>query len=296
MERWKGGKVRKVKSAFALLALALVASTVLAVEVDGVAAKVGEETILRSDVANEMMRMGLRDMSRYEEVREEMIDRKLILKAAREAKMTMQEWIVENRVREIVQKAFDGDRNKLIKTLAQQRISYPEWYARMKEDMIVGAMRWNVINKNITASPAEMSREYAAHPERYAADHRVTVSVIMLTPEERVRRDEISASLKDGKKFEDLGAKKYEDVKPEDVFKPAVCAEIAAMPKGEVSKWIDMDGWSFLIRKDAETQGRKLSFEEAYDEIDANVKEEKSKEAFKAWMARLRAETYVKVF
>jgi parvulin-like peptidyl-prolyl isomerase len=291
----KGEKVNLAKRATALVALALVASSVSAVEVDGVAAKVGAETILRSDVAGEMMRQGIRDASRYKEVRDEMIERKLILKAAREAKMTMQEWIVENRVREIVQKAFDGDRNKLIKTLAQQRISYPEWYARMKEDMIVGAMRWNVINKNITASPAEMSREYAAHPERYVAEHRVTVSVIMLTPEERVRRDEISASLKD-KSFDDLGAKKYADVKPEDVFKPAVCAEIAAMPKGTISKWIDIDGWSFLIRKDAETAGRNLSFEEAFDEIEANVKEEKSKAAFKAWMSRLREETYVKVF
>ena len=279
----------------AIAALALATSTAGAVEIDGVAAKVGSETILRSEVAGEMMRRGIRDAAQYNDVREEMVERKLILKAAREAKMTMQEWIVENRVREIIQKAFGGDRNKLIEMLGQQRVSYPEWYARMKEDMIVGAMRWNVVNKNVTASPAEMRREFEAHRDRYAAEHLVTVSVIMLTPEERVRRDEISASLKD-KSFDDLGAKKYADVKPEDVFKPAVCAEIAAMPKGTISKWIDIDGWSFLIRKDAETAGRNLSFEEAFDEIEANVKEEKSKAAFKAWMSRLREETYVKVF
>lgn len=274
---------------------ALLAGGAWAVEVDGIAAKVGSETILRSEVLNEMQRLGLQDGSRYEEIRNEMIDRKLMLQAARESKMTMQEWVVENRVREIIQKAFGGDRNKLIETLGKQRISYPEWYARMKEDMIVGAMRWNVINKNITASPAEMRAEYAAHPERYVAEHRVTVSVILLQPEERVRQAEITAALKE-KDFGELGAKRYENVKPEDVFKPEICAEIAAMPKGTISKWIEIDGWSFLLRKEDEREGRSLSFEEAFDEIEANVKEEKSKTAYLAWIARLREETYVKVF
>lgn len=279
----------------ALALTLLLAGGARAVEVDGIAAKVGSETILRSEIANEMRRLGLQDASRYAEIRDEMIDRKLMLKAARESKMTMQEWVVENRVREIIQKAFGGDRNRLIETLGKQRISYPEWYARMKEDMIVGAMRWNVINKNIMASPAEMRAEYAAHPERYVADYRVTVSVILLKPEERVRRDEISAALKD-KSFAELGGRRYADVKPEDVFKPEVCAEIAAMPKGTISKWIEIDGWSFLLRKEDERDGRRLSFEEAFDAIEANVKEEKSKAAYLAWIARLREETYVKVF
>ena len=279
----------------ALALTLLLAGSARAVEVDGIAAKVGSETILRSEVANEMQRLGLHDASRYEEIRDEMIDRKLMLQAARESKMTMQEWVVENRVREIIQKAFGGDRNRLIETLGKQRISYPEWYARMKEDMIVGAMRWNVINKNITASPAEMRAEYAAHPERYVAEHRVTVSVILLKPEERVRRDAITAALKE-KSFEELGGQRYADVKPEDVFKPEVCAEIAAMPKGTISKWIEIDGWSFLLRKEDEREGKRLSFEEAFDDVEANVKEAKSKAAYLAWIARLRAETYVKVF
>ena len=287
--------MRKMKAFWAFAAAVAVTTAVSAVEVDGIAAKVGSESILRSEVAAEMARLGLRDASRYAEVLNDMIDRKLMLKAARDSKMTMQEWVVENRVREIIQKAFGGDRNRLIETLGQQRVSYPEWYARMKEDMIVGAMRWNVINKNVTASPAEMRAEYAAHPERYETDHRVTVSVILLKPEERVRRDEVVAALKE-KSFEELGGKRYADVKPEDVFKPEICEEIAAMPKGTISKWIEIDGWSFLLRKEDDRPGKKLTFDEAFDKIEANVKEEKSKAAFTAWMARLREETYVKVF
>lgn len=287
-------KARNVKVLAAALALSALAAR--AVEVDGIAAKVGSETILRSEVAREMMRQGIRDAARFAEVRDEMVERKLIVKAAADAKMTIPDWVVENRVREIVQRSFGGDRNRLVEMLGEQRVSYPEWHARLKEDVVVGAMRWNVVNKNVTASPAEMKRMYDAHPEHYASNGCVSVSVVVLKPEDRVRRDEISAAVAQKKSFEELGGSKYADVNPADVFQPAVCAAIAKLSKGEVSPWIDLDGWSFLLRKDDERPGRRLTFAEAFDAVAADVREEKAKKAFQDWMARLRSETFVKVY
>ena len=272
----------------------LFALSLSAIEVDGVVATVGTETILRSDVMSEMMRTGARDGQAFSDILNEAINRKLILKAARESKMTMQDWVVENRIREIVNKSFGGDRNKLIEVLGKQRISYPEWYAKTKDDLVIGAMRWNVIDKNVSASPAAMRKEYEAHKSRYVKDHLVSVSVILLKPEEADRRDEISAELAE-KAFEDLGGKKYENVKPADLFKPEICEEIEKMPKGTISHWIEIDGWSFLLRKDAETSGKTLSFEEAYDDIEAVVKEEEARRLYNGWIERLRAETYIKV-
>ena len=266
----------------------------LAVEVDGIAATVGTEVILRSDVMNELARMGAPDGRAYADMLDEMINRKLILKAARESKMTMQDWVVESRVREIVNRSFGGDRNKLIEALGKQKISYPEWYAKTRDDLVIGAMRWNVVDKNAVASPAAMRREYETHKSRYVKDHLVSVSVILLKPEEQAKRDEISKGLKE-KSFEDLGGKKYENVKPEDLFKPEVCEEIEKMPKGTISHWIEIDGWSFLLRKDAETAGKALSFDEAYDQVEAAVKEEEAKRLYTEWIKRLRDETYIKV-
>jgi septum formation topological specificity factor MinE len=284
-----------MKSALAVLLGAALFGRALALEVDGVAATVGTETILRSDVYNEMRRRGMSDGSRYIEVRNDMIDRKLIAKAALESKMQMQDWVVENRVREIINRVFDGDRNKLIEALGRQKTSYPEWLAQLKEDMVVSAMRWNVVDKNVSVSPSMMRAEFKAHPERYESERKVSVSVIMLKPEEKIRREEISSEL--GRRdFIELGAKKYEDVKPEDLFKPEICEEIAKMPRGTISRWLEIDGWSFLLRKDGETAGRKMSFAEAYDSLEANLKAEESKKAYDAWIGRLRAETYIKVY
>lgn len=293
MERWTFAIGAAIATLFTFH-FSLFISTANAVEVDGIAATVGTETILRSDVMNEMARSGARDGQVYSDVLDEMINRKLILKAARESKMTMQEWVVENRVREIVNGSFGGDRNKLIETLGKQKMSYPEWYAKTKDDLVIGAMRWNVIDKNVTASPAAMRKEYETHKSRYAKDHLVSVSVILLKPEEQARRDEISKQLAE-KTFEELGGKKYENVKPEELFKPEVCEEIEKMPKGTISHWIEIDGWSFLLRKDAETAGKALSFDEAYDQVEAAVKENEARCLYTAWIERLRAETYIKV-
>lgn len=295
---------RQIKSRFVLLCAALAAGACCAVEVDGIAAKVNESVILKSDVILEMRRAGL-SPDRYSEVLNEMIERKLILKAASESKMTMQEWVIENRIREIIQRAFDGDRNKLMETLAQQKVSYPEWRQRMLDDMIVSAMRWQTIDKNIVASPSAMREEFAKNPERYMAGGTTTVSVILLKPEDYDKRDEVAGLLKT-EPFGDV-ARKYssdshastggvwKDIVPEDVFRQEVCRELADMPVGTLSNWIDLDGWSFLLRKDAESSLTARSFAEAYDDIERNVREELALAKYERWIEMLKAAAYIKV-
>lgn len=292
---------------FGLMALtAVMMLSAGAVEVDGVVATVGATSILRSDVYAAMRRRGETEESRFEAYRNELIDRMLILKAAEEAKLSMQDWVVEDRVRTIIDNAFGGDRNKLIESLSREKISYPDWKHRIKEDLIINAMRWNSVLKHVKASPAEMRAEYAAHPERYRADDTVTVSVILLKPADAARRDDVSEAIRSSSFAE--AARRYsadthaadggvwKDIKPGEVFKPQVCNEIARMPVGSVSPWIEIDGWSFLLRKDAESSSRPKSFAEAYDDIEQNVREAAAKRLTDAWLDRLKADTYIRIY
>lgn len=285
--------------------LLLPTSTVTAVEVDGIAAQVGSQTILRSEVYEEMRRNRM-DQSQYAKARNEMIDRKLILKAAQDSKMTMQEWVVENRIREIVQRSFGGDRNKLMDALAAQKVSYPEWRQRMKDDMIVGAMRWQIVDKNVDATPGDMREEFKNHPERYSVGGKVTLSIILLRPEDLGKREEVMSAIKTNS-FSEV-AKRYsagshasegglwKDIDPVECFRTEVCDVIAKMPLMTISSWIELDGWSYLIRKEAETPSKQLSFDEAYDKVDANVREAKAKQIYLDWIRRLRSESYIKIY
>ena len=293
------------KSFVVRLSLLVLPLSLSAVEVDGVVATVGTESILRSDVIGEMRRAGADD-SQFVEVRNRLIERKLILKAAREQKMTMQDWVVENRIREIIDKTFGGDRNRLMEMLAKQKVAYPEWHARMKDDMVVAAMRWNVVDKNVTARPGDMLREFNEHPDRYALDGKTTVSVILLPPDAAASREDVSAALRTNdfaavaRKYSvDSRASEggvWKDVNPKEIFKPEICEEIAKMPTHTLSRWIELDGWSFLLRKDAETAGKSRTFEEAYDDVEAAVREAEARKAYHAWLERLKAETYIKVY
>ncbi len=272
-----------MKAIFAAAALVSSAWTVGAVEVDGVVATVGDQAVLRSDVLEEMRRAGAGE-DRFDEIRNGLIERKLIVKAAADAKMTMQDWVVDNRIREIVDSAFDGDRNKLIAMLARQKLAYAEWRNRVKDDMIVGAMRWNTVEKNVSASPAEMRAEFKARPERYRTNDRVSVSVVSVKPGEAKPEA-----------FDEKQAKKYVMVEPQEAFQPAIRDVLARLKKGEVSDWIEMDGWNFRIRKDDASAAGARTFAEAYEDVEANVRAANAEKLYRAWMERLKAETYIRI-
>jgi parvulin-like peptidyl-prolyl isomerase len=190
--------------------------------------------------------------------------------------------------------------------LAGQKVSYPEWRKRMRDDMVVAAMRWQMVDKNVNPSPAAIREEYERNPKNYFRDSRVTVSAILLGPDDAAKKTEVEAALKResfgevAKRYSaDARAKdggQWKDVKPDDVFRPEICAEISKMPVGTISKWVELDGWNFLLRKDAESGGEKMSFAEAYDEIVAAIRRAESKRLYDAWIERLKRETYIKVY
>ena len=298
--------------ALALTALAQAAT------LDGLAAKVNDAVITVGDVVNEMRRMnadqkiGFREA--YSNAVEEAINRRLILNAALEKKLEMQEWLVDNRIREIVKDNFDGDMNKLNAQLAQSKVPLTDWRNQIRDDMIVNAMRFQMIDKGAEPTPAQMHNEYLMHRDRYCSEARTTVSVILLRPPEddkspsvATRGEEIFGRLEAGEKFSEL-AKRYsadshaksggqwKDVKPDEVFRPEFAEAIAKLKTGEVSKLINLDGWGFIVRKDSETTDSQLSFEEAYDEIARNVRKEVVKARHAAWIARMRAESFIKIY
>ena len=80
-----------------------------------------------------------------------------------------------------------------------------------------------------------------------------------------------------------------------DAARPEIAAAIAKLGVGNISPLVNLDGWGFIVRKDAESPAKDLSFREAYDEIAANVKQELSAARYKEWVSRLRNEAFIKI-
>lgn len=298
------------------LATALTAG---AATLDGLAAKVNDDVITVDEVAGEMRRMGairpgVDFNAAYSNAVEVAIDRRLILRMAAERKLDMQEWVVDNRVREIVKDNFDGDMNKLVASLAQSRTALTDWRNQIRDEMIIQAMRFQLIEKGIEATPAAMQQEYANHPERYHTEASTSVNVILLrppadesAPSVETRAREILDRLAKGEKFGDLARQfssdshakdggLWKNVKPEEAFRPEIAEAIGKLNVKQISPLLNLDGWGFIVQKVDETKEKTRTFAEAYDEIVANVKKAEADAKYKEWLQRLRADAFIKIF
>ncbi len=295
---------------------------------DGLAAKVDDECITIGDVLSEVRRnpsvreeftLAAQDRAKlaelYKKAVDAIIDRKLILKAAAEKKMDMQEWVVDNRVREIVKENFHGDRNELEAELQKTKTPFDEWRNIIREDLIIAGMRYQMIDKHLQhVSPSAMRQEFEEHRSRYSDAAKTTVSVILLKPAgdgEPSVKDRADSILKKlaapGADFaalareysSDSHAKEggvWKDVKPEEAFRAEIADAIAALKVGEHSGLVDLDGWGFIVRKDSETAEKTLTFAEAYDRIVRNIRRAEAAKAYSAWLGRLRANAFIKIY
>ena len=290
---------------------------------DGVAAYVNSEMITIAEVMNEVRRSpwagtaAARNEKRlhemYDATLNALIDRKLILTSAKKAEMSLQGWAVENRVREIVANNFGGDQVKLHQLLADRKITFEEWKNNLNEDLLITAMRYKNVESRVNPTPKEIRTEYEANKGRYQTERAVAVSMIILDPpdeggqtvDERARQ--IEDKLREGVSFASLARLYSKDVKaaeggswgkvnPEDVFRKEICNMLNRLNPGETSPVIVLDDYGYIVRKEEQQDSRALTFAEAAQYVEGNLKMKKSEDLYKAWMKRLRDDSYVKIF
>ena len=295
-----------------------------AILLDGVAAYVNTEMITIADVMSEVRRSPWADTApelREKRLRElytatlnALIDRKLILAAAQKAKMELQSWAVDNRVREIVANNFDGDQTKLHNLLADRKIAYEEWKKNIEEDLRITAMRYQQVEKRVAPTPTEVRAEYEANKGRYQTETATAVSMIILDPPDKesdesvaVRAGKIAEALKAGTSFASLATTYSKDAKavnggswgkvnPEEVFRKEIVEVLNKLKPGETSQVVVLDGYGYIVRKDEQQDARPLTFEEAAPYVESHLRMRQAEKLYKEWTTRLRAESYIKVF
>lgn len=295
-----------------------------AILLDGVAAYVNTEMITIAEVMSEVRRSPwaetapelrekrLREL--YTATLDALIDRKLILAAAQKAKMQLQPWAVDNRVREIVANNFEGDQTKLHNLLADRKITFEEWKKNIEEDLMITAMRYQQVEKRVAPTPTEVRAEYEANKGRYQTETATAVSMIILDPPDKEtdesvasRAEKIAAALKAGTSFASLAMTYSKDAKaanggswgkvnPEDVFRKEIVEALNKLKPGETAPVVMLDGYGYIVRKDEQQDARPLTFEEAAPYVESRLRMRQAEKLYKEWITRLRAESYIKVF
>ena len=198
--------------------------------------------------------------------------------------------------------------------LQKTNTPFEEWRNTIREDLVLGGMRYQIIDKYIQVSPAAMRKEYEEHRNRYREESKTSVRVILLKPAAegqpsvQDRAKTILAKLAEPNADFAALAREYsadshakdgglwKDIKPEEAFRAEIADEIAVLKPGEHSQLVNLDGWGFIVKKENAVTARDYSFEEAYDMIVRNVRRAETAKAYAAWMKRLRANAFITIY
>jgi peptidyl-prolyl cis-trans isomerase SurA len=281
--------------------------------VDRIVAIVDEEAILQSDLDREIELFKLEKEYAGEpapqetpEVRREMLDRliesKLVIAAAKQADMTVDEEAIEQSVQEKIDQFVEhfGSMDDLLRELNASGMTLVDYRARMKTQLrdqqylrlVVGKF----IRPNIEVLENEVRDYYLAHLDEMPAEpDSLTIANILVPvqPSVDVRQAiqakvvEIQAALESGRSFTDVATEYSEGpnakrggevgvVAPGDLFDPNLDRAVFALSLGEVSQPVVSSVGVHLIRLDSvQDDGRRaisqvfLPIEVAQEDVDA---------------------------
>src|SRR5689334_21146866 len=150
--------------------------------VDGIAAVVNGDIITFSQVRSLVAPREKLLRSQYhgdelikavKEVREaalkDLIDRQLIIQAFAKENFQIPDHFIDQRMHEIIQENFGGDRNTFIKTLEAQNFTLGEFKKMESERMIVQAMRSKNVKKETIVSPIKIDEYYRQHRDEFTS-------------------------------------------------------------------------------------------------------------------------------
>jgi len=308
-----------------IASLACHASTDEKEMMDGTAAFVNGETLTVSDVMvnaifmirNEQWVAGRsRDealRAAYSEALEQLIDQKLILATyQKKGEWNLPPWVVDKRVSEIIDSRFDGDRSKLLRELAQQRITFNDWRSRVIEkQIIVGMMRQIHVDNNVHVSPATIRNYYDKNLELFQSHPEVDVNMfyVALREEGDPVATELAVNaaverLNDGADFGEVGREFDTALKndgawgwlnPEEALRPEL-AQLLDQMDVRATQSLRAEKGFFVVRKNAERPGGTKPFDEVRSNIENLLYHRESQRLYKEWIARLRRNTNVEIF
>ena len=325
--------MKRIKGVFTIL-LALTAGSMLRAAdaatnavpsawlLDGVAAQVNDSTITISEVMNEIRNSAWIEMSKadrekrlrtlYAETLDAFVNRRLILAAAKAAELKLQPWAINDRIQEIIDNRYKGNRALLMADLTEHHINYDDWQKSIEEEMMLMAMRSENVDKQVSVSPRDVRSYYETNRQALVSIPRVRLCRITL--QEQAGKDATLAqlgeqALKDldaGTDFAVVARKYSKDsyapkggdrgwVDPEDLA-PALVKALAPLKLGQYSRLVTLGDTGIILRKVDEQGAKTMTLDEAWPVIERRLRMQKSETLFHEWTARLRRNGYVKTF
>ncbi len=176
------------------LAVAIIAGPLRSQEIlDGVAAVVNGDVITYSQVrelvgareqAARQMLSGSELVDTVKKLREsalqDLIDRQLVLQEFNKKGFQVPDYVLEDRIDEIIREDFGGDRSAFLRTLNAQGYTLSRFRQIEMEKLKVQAMRQNSLNSKLVIPPRRIQEYYREHIRDYTVNAQLKLRMIVI--------------------------------------------------------------------------------------------------------------------
>jgi peptidyl-prolyl cis-trans isomerase SurA len=306
----------------AALVAGLLAASVLRAEpvaIDGVTAWVDGTPITIMDVIRDSQaqfhalsgekglsraELNARRMAIFRQVRRNLVDAELIYAAFQKNKAKFQfsitDQMVENRINDIVRDDFGGNREKLMKALAEDRVTYEEWREKMSRRVIVQGMRQREVMAKVQIPPQAVREYYEANRASYEHPGQVLLRRMVFSgPDAEVRSRQVMDRLGDGEDFGVLAKSPAGGSDPSggswgwrvaEDLSPALLEKLRVMRIGGVCR-VDLGGDWQIVKLDGRDR---VTFDEARATIEETLRRAEAQRLHELWMDKLEREFHVR--
>jgi peptidyl-prolyl cis-trans isomerase SurA len=270
------------------------------------------EKLLRSQYAGDELANKIKETRQA--ALQDLIDRQLIIQAFKKESYQIPDHFVDERLHEIIQESFGGDRNTFIKTLEAQNYTLGEFKKLETERMIVQAMRGKNVKRNTIISPTKVEDYYKKHRDEFTAKEQIKLRMIMIpnhadsgnSAAQKAMAEEILGKLANGAEFDRM-AQIYSEDSTRDVGGDwgwierktlAAPLEKAAfnLPVGRISNIVEFSGNYYILKIDDKRGGKTRSLAEVRPEIEKKLIQLEAQHLQERWLASLRSKAFIRTF
>ena len=297
--------------------------------VDGIAAVVNSNVITYGQVRELLMfrQRSLNETYQGEELKAKMkesqdaalkdlIDRQLIIDSFKEQGFSIPEYVIEDRMQNIIREEFGGDRTAFVRTLRAQGFSLSRFREIERDKIIVQAMRQRAVRSDFVISPDKVEAYYRRNIAEYSTPEEIRLSMIVLRVEEdgsgdpaaakRSMAEEIRGKLAEGADFAGMAQMYSEDSTAEAggdwgwIDRKTLNEELNrvafSLQPGQLSRVVQLGDSLYIMRVEARKAAVTKPLAELREEISKKLYEEERLRLQEEWIKTLREKAYVKVY
>jgi parvulin-like peptidyl-prolyl isomerase len=305
--------------------------------VDGVAAVVNDKVITFSQVRKEVgpteaqygeLYSGVELVEKVKEARlsalKSLIERELIIQEFNTKGFFIPENVIEERIRQIVKRDYEGDRTALIRTLQANGMSVTGFKEQIRNQIIVSAMRTRNVSSSVIISPYQIEQYYQDNVRQFVQPDQIKLRMIFLrkglfkerrtdasgktreVDPQRLIMEDILAKVQTGSDFGSLARGYTEGPQrqnggdlgwvSESSLRPELTKAAFNLMPGQNSRIIDTDDGYYILQIEEIRKSTVIALSDVRERIENTLLQQERERLQQDWLDGLREKAFIKMF